>query len=151
MQIHFIFRYLSSPELKHKSPQNLCRKLLDIHTKEIVTGNDFVQNQIHVSEEPLFGTFHSITQLSAPRKRVEYKMTRKNKKFSLLSREIYHRKRCADKDGEEDNPACGRKNKESPWQHFHKVLVVTRSGTATIRKIHLRREKMLLQINLASP
>lgn len=62
---------------------------------------------------------------------MEYKTIRQNRKLSLLSREIYHRKRCADKDGEEDNQVCGRKNKESSWQHLHKVLVVTRSGTAT--------------------
>lgn len=96
-------------ELRHKLLRNICRRYLDIHAEEVVTGNDSVQNQIHVSEESLSGMFHSIAQSSAPQKRVEYKMTRKDKKFSLLSREIYHRRRCADKDGEEDNPAWSEK------------------------------------------
>lgn len=122
--------FLSLRELRHKSLRYLCRRYSDIHTKGVVTGNNSVQNQIYVSEEPFFRTFYSIAQLSGPR-RVEYKTTRQNRKFSLLSREIYHRKRCADKDGEEDNPVCGWKNKESPSQHLHKVLVVTRRGTAT--------------------
>lgn len=94
---------------------------------------------------------YSTAQSTAPRKCVEYKTTRADKKFSPLSRkkekERENRKRCADNDGERrQSGVVGKIKSTDPWQHLHKMLVVTRSGTATIRKIHLRRREMLLQI-----
>jgi len=92
-------------ELRYKYRFESLEKNLNIHAKKVVTENSFVKNQIRKISRRTEKTSYSTAQSSAPQKCIEYKTTRAtDKKFSPLSRENRHRKRCADND-EEDNPA----------------------------------------------